>query len=199
MQGTDDMIFKGLKAAVQTKWSGDHKKSGIRATSFTIFRSLGTTPISGRTLSEWKGHSWSSWRVPGNTRSSSRNWKFHSWNTKCHSRNGIPRLEQHEHHNSRSNSRSDILKLMGTHMKDFICPSILRAFFKNWGGPRAPDIWKTVWRPRSPTGALIMCWRGRCMALRRLSATLGSQHPSANNVKSSATSNCRIWKEISRA
>ena len=37
-----------------------------------VIRSLGTTPISGKTLSEWKGHS----------RSSSRNWKFHSRNTK---------------------------------------------------------------------------------------------------------------------
>ena len=33
--------------------------------------------------------------------------KFLSRNTKFHSRNGIPRLEQHQNHNSRSNSRSD--------------------------------------------------------------------------------------------
>ena len=44
------------------------------------FRSLGTTTISGKTFSEWKGHSWSSRRVPGYSRSSSRNSKFHSRN-----------------------------------------------------------------------------------------------------------------------
>ena len=72
-----------------------------------ILRSLGTTPISGKTLSERKGHSRSSRRVPGYSRSSSRNSKFHSRNTKFHSRNGSPRLEQYENQNSRSNSRSD--------------------------------------------------------------------------------------------
>ena len=72
-----------------------------------VLRSLGTTPISGKTLSERKGHSRSSRRVPGYSRSSSRNWKFHSRNTKFHSRNGLSRLDQYETHNSRSNSRSD--------------------------------------------------------------------------------------------
>ena len=33
--------------------------------------------------------------------------EFHSRNTKLHSRNGIPRLEQYENQNSPSNSRSD--------------------------------------------------------------------------------------------
>ena len=70
-------------------------------------RNLGTTPISGKTLSERKGHSQSSGRVPGYFRSSSRNSKFHSRNTKFHSWNGISRLEQYENQNSRSNSRSD--------------------------------------------------------------------------------------------
>ena len=70
-------------------------------------RSLGTTPISGKTLSERKGHSRSSGRVPGCSRSSSRTSKFHSRNTKFHSQNGIPRLEQYENQISRSNSRSD--------------------------------------------------------------------------------------------
>ena len=74
---------------------------------FSFFRSLGTTPISGKTLSEWKGHSRSSRRVPGYSRSTSRNWKFHSRNTKFHSRNGLSRLDQYETRNSRSNSRSD--------------------------------------------------------------------------------------------
>ena len=72
-----------------------------------FFRSPGTTPISGKTLSEWEGHSRSSRRVPGYSRSSSRNSKFRSRSTKFHSRNGIPRLQQYENHNSRSNSQSD--------------------------------------------------------------------------------------------
>ena len=70
-------------------------------------RSLGTTPISGKTLSERKGHSRSSGRVPGYSRSSSRSSENNSRNEKSHSRNGIPGLEQYENHNSRSNSRSD--------------------------------------------------------------------------------------------
>ena len=37
-----------------------------------------------KTLSEWKGHSWSSRRVLGYSRSSSRNTKFHSRSTKFH-------------------------------------------------------------------------------------------------------------------
>ena len=72
-----------------------------------LFRSLGATPISRKTLSERKGHSRSSRRVPGYSRSSSQSSKFHSQKTKFHSRNGIPRLEQCENHNSKSNSRSD--------------------------------------------------------------------------------------------
>ena len=66
-----------------------------------IVRSLGTTPISGKTLSEWKGH---------------------SRNTKFHSRNGIPRLEQYENHNSRSNSRSDSRNWWEPTWKIFILP-----------------------------------------------------------------------------
>ena len=97
------------------------------------FRSLGTTPISGKTLSEWKGHSRSSRRVPGYSRSSSRNSKFHSRNTKFHSRNGIPRLEQYETHNSRSNSRSDSRNLWEPTWNIFICPCILGAFFQELG------------------------------------------------------------------
>ena len=75
-----------------------------------ILKSLGTVPISGKTLSEQKGHSRSSGRVQGYSRSSSRNTKFHS-------RNGIPRLEQYANQNARSNSRSDFPELMGTLMK----------------------------------------------------------------------------------
>ena len=103
-----------------------------------LIRSLGTTPISGKTLSEWKGHSRSSRRVPGYSRSSSRNSKIHSRNTKFHSRNGSPRLEKYENQNSRSNSRSDSRNWWESTWKIFICPSILGAFFRELGwSPRA--------------------------------------------------------------
>ena len=68
-------------------------------------------------------------RVPGYSRSSSRNSKFHSRSTKSHSRNGIPRLEQYEKQNSRSNSRSDSQNWLEPTWKILICPSILGAFF----------------------------------------------------------------------
>ena len=74
----------------------------------TYFRSLGrTTPISGETLSECKGHPRSSGSVPGYSRSGSRNSESDSRNAKFLSRNGISRLEQYENLNSRSNSRSN--------------------------------------------------------------------------------------------
>ena len=98
-----------------------------------LFRSLGTAPISGKTLSEWKGHSRSSRRVPRYSRSSSRNWKFHSRNMKFHSRNGLSRLDQYETHNSRSNSRSDSRNCRQPNRKIFICPCILGAFFSRIG------------------------------------------------------------------
>ena len=108
---------------------------------FAIFRSLGTTPISGQTLSEWKGHSRSSRRVPGYSRSSSRNWKFHSRNAKFHSRNGLSRLDQHETHNSRSNSRSDSRNCREPTRKIFIPPCILGAFFQELGwSPRTRNF-----------------------------------------------------------
>ena len=96
-------------------------------------RRLGTTPISGKTLSEWKGHSRSSGRVPGYSRSSSRNSETDSRNTKFHSRNGIPRLEQYKSQNSRSNSRSDSRNWWEPTWKIFICPCILGAFFARIG------------------------------------------------------------------
>ena len=106
-----------------------------------FFRSLGTTPNSGKTLSEWKGHSRSSRRVPGYSRSSSRNWKFHSRNTKFHSRNGLSRLDQYETHNSRSNSRR-IPGIAANPPERFsFAASFSERFFENWGGPRAPDFW----------------------------------------------------------
>ena len=55
----------------------------------------------------------SSQRVPCYSRSSSRNSKFHS-------RNGIPRIEQYENHDSRSNSRSDSRNVGNPHERFFI-------------------------------------------------------------------------------
>ena len=60
--------------------------------------------------------------------------------TKFHSRNGLSRLDQYETHNSRSNSRSDSRNCREPTRKIFICPCIPERFFKNWGGPRAPDF-----------------------------------------------------------
>ena len=91
-----------------------------------------------------KGHSRSSGRVPGYSRSSSRNSKFHSRNTRFHSRNGIPRLEQYENQNSRSHSRSDSRNWWEPTWKISFAPAFSERFFKNWGGPRAPEnsLWK---------------------------------------------------------
>ena len=63
-----------------------------------------------KTLWERKGHSRSSGRVPGYSRSSSPSSKNNSRNERSHSRNGVSRLEQCENHDSRSNSRSDSRK-----------------------------------------------------------------------------------------
>ena len=69
------------------------------------FRTLGTIPISGKCSRSEKAILGA--LAVGYSRSSSRNSETDSRNTKLHSRNGISRLEQDEHHNSRSNSRSD--------------------------------------------------------------------------------------------
>ena len=118
------------------------KKKGSQIWLPFLLRSLGTTPISGKTLSERKGHSRSSGRVPGYSRSSSRNWKFHSRNTKFHSRNGLSRLDQYETHNSRSNSRSDSRNCREPTRKIFICPFILGAFFRELGCPLFEAFWE---------------------------------------------------------
>ena len=119
----------------------------LKNMTFGSFRSLGTTPISGKTLSEWKGHSRSSRRVPGHSRSNSRNSKFHSRNTKFHSRNGLSRLEQYETHNSRSNSRSDSRNCREPTRKIFICPFILGAFFSRIGVvPARKSHWYSILR-----------------------------------------------------
>ena len=112
-------------------------------------RSLGTTPISGKTLSEGRGHSRSSRRVPGYSRSNSRNSKFRSRNTKFHAPNGIPRLEQYENQNSRSNSRSDSRNWWEPTCKIFICPGILGAFFQELGwSPRTRFSGWHLWTPK---------------------------------------------------
>ena len=68
-------------------------------------------------------------------------WKFHSRNTKFHSRNGLSRLDQYETHNSRSNSRSDSRNCRERTRKIFICPFILGAFFRELGwSPRTRII-----------------------------------------------------------
>ena len=54
-----------------------------------------------------------------------------------HSRNGISRLEQPQ---LSEQLPEPILELMGTHMKDFHLTLHSRSvFFKNWGGPHAPE------------------------------------------------------------
>ena len=97
-----------------------------------IFHKPGDHPIFRKTLSEWKGHSRSSGRVPGYSRSSSRNSESDSRNAKFHSRNGISRLERYETCHSRSNSRSNSQNWREPTWKIFICP-----YIQNWGGPRA--------------------------------------------------------------
>ena len=79
------------------------------------------------------------WRVPGHSWSNSRSSENNSRNEKSHSRNGVSRLEQCENHNSRSNSRSDSRNCCEPTRKIFIAPAFSERFFKNWGGPRAPD------------------------------------------------------------
>ena len=106
-------------------------------------RSLGTTPISGKTLSEGKGHSRSSRRVPGYSRNSSRNSKFHSRNTKS-----ILGMASHD----LSNTKTTILGatpgvipgIGGNPQERFsFAPSILGAFFfffSNIGGCHKASI-----------------------------------------------------------
>ena len=95
--------------------------SYLSTSPLLLFRSLGATPISGKTLSDWKGHSRSSRRVPGYSRSSSRNSSSDSRNAKFHSRNGISRLEQYENQFSEQLPER-FSELMDTHMKDFYLP-----------------------------------------------------------------------------
>ena len=59
-----------------------------------------------------------------------RNLEDDSWNAKFHSWNGSSRLEQHENHNSQSNSQSDSPNWWEPTWKIFICPCVLGAFFQ---------------------------------------------------------------------
>ena len=98
--------------------------------SYISDRSLRTTPTSRETLLEWKGHSRSSGRVPGYSRSSSRSSENNSRNEKSHSRKGVSRVEQRENHDSWSNSRSDSRE---NRPKDFHLPLRSRSFFSRIG------------------------------------------------------------------
>ena len=98
------------------------------------FRSLGTTPTSAKTLSEWKGHSRSSRKVPGHSQSNSRNSETVS----------ILGVASHDLSNTKPQFSEPLpdrfSELMGTPTwKIFICPSILGAFFKNCDGPHAQE------------------------------------------------------------
>ena len=78
------------------------------------------------------------------SRSNSQSSENNSRNAKSHSRNGVSRLVQPENHNSRSNSRSDSRNCCEPTRKIFICPCILGAFFKSWGGPCASESQTSV-------------------------------------------------------
>ena len=104
------------------------------------FRILGTAPISGKTLSEREGHSRSSRRVPGYSRSNSRNSETDSRNAKFHSRNGILRLEQKEKTTILGATSGAIRGVGGNPRERFsFGPAFSERFFMNWGGPRASD------------------------------------------------------------
>ena len=93
----------------------------------------------------------SSRRVPGYSRCSSRNSKFHS-------RKGIPRPEQCENHSSRSNSRSDSRNWWEPKWEIFICPIHSRSVFsrigvvpvrKIFGLRRPPDYSSNLCMPKT--------------------------------------------------
>ena len=122
-------------STTRSRTKADLKKSVF----FLItFGSLGTTPISGKMLSEWKGHSRSSSESSGVFSEQLSDFNFHPRNTKFQSRNDILRLEQYENHNSRSNSRSDSRNRWEPTWTVFTCPCVLAAFFQELG-----------WSPRS--------------------------------------------------
>ena len=95
------------------------------------FRSLGTTPTSGKKLSEWKGDSRSSGSVPGYSRSSSRSSENNFWNAKSHCRNGVSRLVQCETTILGGSPGID----GNPHERFHFAHAFLERFLKNWGGP----------------------------------------------------------------
>ena len=95
------------------------------------FRSLGTTPISGKTLLECKGHSRSSGSVPGCPRSSSRSSENDSGNAKS-----ILGMASHD----LCNAKTTIPGIDGNPHERFHLPMHSRSVFLNWGGPRAPTF-----------------------------------------------------------
>ena len=133
---------------------GSYRNDNAKIDTITLmFRSLGTTPTSGKTLSEGKGHSRSSQRVPGYSRSNSRNSKFHSWNTKFHSRNGIPRLEQYEITTILGATPGAIPGIHGNPNDRFsFAPPFLGAFFRDLG-----------WSPRTGLMFTSHCLRAQRM------------------------------------
>ena len=96
------------------------------------------------TLSEWKGNSRRSQRVPGYSRSSSRNSESHSQS--ANSILGMASRNLSEKSKFTEPFPERLPNFMGTRMKDFRSPrAFLKCVFKNWGGPRAPD---RLWAPK---------------------------------------------------
>ena len=118
-----------------------------------LVRSLGTTPISGKMLSECKGHSRSPGRVPGYSRSSSRSSENNSRSEKFILGMASHDLSSARTHNSRSNSRSNSWNCCEPTRKISFAPAFSERFFKNWGGPRAPELGLPK---KSPNGALLL-------------------------------------------
>ena len=105
----------------------------------TVFCLFAT--ISGKTLSESKGHSRSSRRVPEYSQSSSQNSKFHSRNTNFHSRNA----KSHDLNSTKTTvlgaTPGAIPGIDGNPHETFsFARAFSERFFKNWGGAHAPDF-----------------------------------------------------------
>ena len=134
---SQNTTFKREMANFEAKNAVKQGKNAKR-TNGTHFTRVQPPPISGKTLSEWKGRSR---RAPGYTRSSSRKSESHSRNATFQSRNVISRLEQYESHSSREQLPERFPGMMGTHMTRFSFALHSRSFFfENLGAPRAPEI-----------------------------------------------------------
>ena len=121
-------------------------------------RSLGTTPISGQTLSEWKGHSRNPGSVPGYSRSS-------SWSSENNSRNAKSHSPSHD----LCNVKTTILGAIpgatpGTggnpYEGELMCPCILGVFSSKIAVARAPDKMQRMALKLEAMSALgVSCWR----------------------------------------